>query len=219
MIEAKKNKLFQKLFKIYHRQLLRSSFEQFYWLEEEKLPPTAIYIANHSSWWDGLVFFQLNQSVLPKELYVMMHESGIRKYPFFQKLGAFSVNRDSPKDIIKSLNYAQQLIQEGKSVGLFPQGDEYHLEKRPLSFQPGVTYLLEKCPDTPLIPLSFYYSFGHNRKPEFWGLAGKPIWLENLKGANRNEKTREIEKMTTQQLDVLKQMVIQEETRRFITLL
>ncbi|WP_203363612.1 lysophospholipid acyltransferase family protein [Bacillus sp. REN10] len=220
MIEAKKSGLFQQMFSLYHRRLVSRSFDHIYWQTAATLPTApVIFIANHSSWWDGLIFFHLERTALAHELYIMMHEAGLRQYPFFKRLGAFSVNRSQPKEILRSLHYAEQLLKEGKSVCLFPQGDEFHLETRPLRFQSGVTYLLERCPQVPLVPLSFYYSFGHHRKPDVWVFAGQPLVYEQLRGGSRKERTLHLEQLCTKQLDKLKQYVIHEQHQLFTSLL
>ncbi|MGG3924466.1 lysophospholipid acyltransferase family protein [Metabacillus fastidiosus] len=216
MIEARKSIIFEKMFSLYHRQLLAYSFERIYWHQTKTLPGIpAVYIANHSCWWDGLIFYLLNRTVLPKEAYIMMHESGLKQYPYFKWLGAFSINRENPKDILKSLQYAEGLLQQKKSVWIFPQGDEFHLESRPLYFQTGVLYLLEKCPHIPIVPISFYYSFGQKRKPEVYIAAGNHTFHTDLTGNSRKEKTAALEQICTYQLDELKKLVINKQLETF----
>ena len=65
----------------------------------------------------------------------MMDEPGLKQYPFFRKLGAFSINREQPKEIVQSLRYSKKLIDQNMPVWLFPQGEIQHQEIRPLEFQ------------------------------------------------------------------------------------
>lgn len=220
MIPAKKIYLFDKGFELYLRPLLNKSFSGL--LGRGMQQPSShavIFIANHSSWWDGLLFFFLNRTVWKHDIHMMMDEKGLVQYNFFRFLGAFSINRAKPKDILASLHYAEQLLKSGKSVVLFPQGDEFHQEKRPLSFSPGITFLMERCSDIPVIPLSFYYSFRRVQKPEVWMLQGPPFRLEDLAGNGRKEWTTEIEHLSTQQLDELKRFVVAEDTAAFADIL
>lgn len=220
MIQANKSRLFHSMFSLYHQRLLRRSFDQIYLYSKGNCPTTpAIYIANHSSWWDGLLYFHLCRNVLPEDTYIMMHESGLRHYPYFKKLGAFSINRSNPKDILRSLRYAEQLVQEGKSVWMFPQGEECHLEKRPLGFQPGISYMLEHLPHIQVVPISFYYSFGHKKKPEVYIEIGLPLYHHDLSGHSRNEKTAGLEQVFTEQLDELKELVVTRQLNMFSNLL
>lgn len=220
MIQANKSQLFHSMFSLYHQRLLRRSFDQIYLHSKGNFPTTpAIYIANHSSWWDGLIYFHLCRTVLTEDIYIMMHESGLKRYPYFKRLGAFSINRSNPKDILRSLHYAEQLVQEGKSVWMFPQGDEFHLEKRPLGFQPGISYVLERLPYTQVVPVSFYYSFGHKKKPDVYIKAGIPFYHHDLSGRSRTEKTAGLEQVCTEQLDELKELVVTRQLNMFSKLL
>lgn len=216
MIKADKNILFEKGFDLYLRPLIRFSFSNLFGRHLAKpASPAVLFIANHSSWWDGLLFFFLNKTIWRHDIHMMMLEDGLERYRYFRWLGAFSINRQKPKEIIVSLQYAEQLLQSGKSVVLFPQGDEYHLETRPLQFQTGIGYLAERCPDIPIIPISFYYSFRHERKPEVWIQQGHPVLSTHFTGTTRKEKTLFLQDLCTVQLDHLKEQALAENTEAF----
>ena len=216
MITAKKSPLFENMFEKYLNPLLRRSFANVF---GNGITPTpskpAIFIANHSSWWDGLLFFFFNRTVWRHDIHMMMDEKGLKQYGFFRYLGAFSINRSKPKDILASLQYAEQLLLSGKTVVLFPQGDEFHQEVRPLGYSTGIAYLMERCPDMPVVPISFYYSFRHEKKPEVWVQQGEPFLYSSLPGTSRKEKTAAIEEAAIRQLDRLKSFVVAEKTDAF----
>ncbi|WP_461671298.1 lysophospholipid acyltransferase family protein, partial [Mycobacterium tuberculosis] len=102
----------------------------------------ALFIMNHCSWWDGmLVFLAITRlSGYEREHYVMMDEKQLKKFRFFRRLGAFSVDKSSQRGILQSLRYAEEKLKAGHNVWLFPQGDIRHLEARPLQFQSGTGY-------------------------------------------------------------------------------
>ena len=216
MITAKKSALFEIGFEMYLNPLLRRSFANVF---GQGITPTpsqpVIFIANHSSWWDGLLFFFFNRSVWRSDIHMMMDEKGLKRYGFFRYLGAFSINREKPKEILASLQYAEGLLLSGKTVVLFPQGDEFHQEIRPLGYSAGIAYLMERCPDVPVVPISFYYSFRHEQKPEVWVHQGKPFQYGSIPGNTRKEKTAHIESASIAQLDRLKGFVVAEETKAF----
>lgn len=219
MIDAKKSSLFEFGFNLYLTPLIRSSFSRLLGQGVKAIPEKPVlFIANHSSWWDGLVFFYLNRTVWRHDIHMMMHEEGLKKHSYFRYLGAFSINRKKPKEILTSLQYAETLLKQGKSVVLFPQGDEFHLETRPLDFQAGVAYLMEHCPEVPVVPLSFYYSFGHQQKPELWIRQHPQVATKTLEHLNRKEKTLYLQELCTTQLDSLKQTVISENSEAFQSL-
>lgn len=220
MIEAKKSRLFERGFALYLFPLMRRSFSHFLGYDIRQIPrQPAIFIANHSSWWDGLLFFFLNRTVWKHDIHMMMHEKNLEKYKFFRNLGAFSIDKQNPKDIIRSLQYAEELLRQGKSVVLFPQGDEFHQEIRPLAFHSGIGYMLEKQPKVPVIPITFYYSFRHDQKPEVWIHQGPSLFIEEIPGSSRKEKSAYLQQYLTSQLDGLKQNVIAENTVPFNDLL
>lgn len=220
MIEAKKNNLFEKGFAVYLFPLMRRSFSHFLGQNIREIPQQpAVFIANHSSWWDGLLFFFLNRTVWKHDIHMMMHEKNLKKYKFFRYLGAFSIDKQKPKDIIRSLQYAEELLKQGKSVVLFPQGDEFHQEIRPLAFNNGIGYMLEKHPEVSVIPITFYYSFRHEQKPEVWIHQGPSLPIEEIPGTSRKEKSGFLQQFLTDQLDELKQNVIAENAATFKDLL
>ncbi|GGM40751.1 glycerol acyltransferase [Paraliobacillus quinghaiensis] len=168
MITAAKNKHFSKLFYLYLQKYLLK--RHFYTVVAEGEIDTdqkgpVIYIANHSSWWDGLLLFYLTQQQSAQHHFIMMDEEGLKQYPFFRKLGAFSIDRDQPKGIVQSLKYSQKLVEQNGSVWLFPQGEVQHQDIRPLQFQSGIGYLLERFERITVKPVTFYYSFGEMQKP------------------------------------------------------
>jgi 1-acyl-sn-glycerol-3-phosphate acyltransferase len=97
MLEANKIRWFEKIFAIYNRNLLRRRFHSLqvsglnFLARKNAEMPSVIY-ANHSSWWDGLVFLEILRR-FDFEYYVMMEEKQLRNLFFFRWLGAFSVVR------------------------------------------------------------------------------------------------------------------------------
>ncbi|WP_058305858.1 lysophospholipid acyltransferase family protein [Gracilibacillus massiliensis] len=168
MINAKKDHRFEKIFYYYqqyylipkHFSLVSSKGE----LDEEQHLPT-IYIANHSSWWDGLLLFQLTQKTSMEDHYIMMTEEGLKQYRFFRKLGAYSVRRDHPKDLIQSLRYTQTLLEHGKKVWLFPQGSIQHQHIPDYQFMRGIGLLLSMFDQVMIKPVTFHYYFHERQKP------------------------------------------------------
>ncbi|MCP8968261.1 lysophospholipid acyltransferase family protein [Ectobacillus ponti] len=218
MIPAAPSRLFQFCFHQYNRRLFARSFAGI-WVHRDSLaapPPSALFILNHSSWWDGLVCFHLNRLLFGHSSYYMMHETGLRQYPLFRRLGAFSVNRDNPKDVLQSLQYSVKRLQEGGSIWMFPQGDEMHLELRPLGFLPGFLYLAEKATNIPVIPIALYYSFLHQQRPELFVKIGQPLSLPA--GSSRAERAKLAEEAFTAGLDDVRRAVVAENMEAFIPL-
>ncbi|MBO9128686.1 lysophospholipid acyltransferase family protein [Bacillus sp. 165] len=220
MIPAQKIRWLQFGFHQYNTFLLKHRFHRILVLKHslERPPSPALFIMNHSSWWDGIISIHLNRYVFDNSGCFMMHESGMKRFPFFRYLGAFTINRSNPKDIIHSLHYACERLQQKESIWLFPQGDEKHLEIRPLSFLPGFVYIIENNLDIPIVPVSYYYSFGHHQKPDLYIAFGEPLFYNQLAGTTRRDKTKYTEELFTNQLNSLKTLVVTEQLNAFVPL-
>lgn len=219
MIKAEKNNLFIRLFHLYNRFLIGRSFHRLLLTKHSTLPSGeigAIYLINHSSWWDSLILFYLNTSVFKMDAIAMMDEDGLKRFPFFRKIGAFSVDRHSAKSLVSSLKYASGELGSGKHLFMFPQGGEMHLEQRPYSFFQGAAYLHDLNPDLPVIPISFYHGFFHHQFPEWYIHVGEPLSFYNVSG--RRAKTDFFEMEMERQVAGLKQLVMADKQEKFITL-
>ncbi|MFG6149104.1 lysophospholipid acyltransferase family protein [Halobacillus sp. B23F22_1] len=184
-------------------------------LNSTSISKKSLFIVNHSSWWDALIIFFLNDQVVQSDAYGMMHEEGIRRFPFFRKIGVYSMNSKDRRHLLSSLSYSTELLERDKTVWMFPQGDEQHLEKRPLEFSNGASYIAERAEGVHVIPVSLYYSLEHMKKPNVYAIIGRPIDQSLYKSLSRKEKTQLFEKKVTAQLNELKKLVIQEKKEPF----
>ncbi|WP_210610645.1 lysophospholipid acyltransferase family protein [Priestia flexa] len=215
MIYPQKDKRFEVVFQLFvHYQLKKQFYRIYIDMEEavENNQPT-LFIANHSSWWDSLISFYINRVLLKHDSYAMMSEEGINSFPFFRKIGAFSVNPASPKHVMKSLLYARELLREKKSVWIFPQGKEEHLEKRPLQFSDGPAFIMLKEKSVQAIPIAYCYSFRHDQRPELFIKVGKRIEVNTE--TSRNELTYKLEQAVTTELDSIKSKLVSEDLSTF----
>lgn len=215
MLTANKNVWFEKLFGAYNRNLLKRNFHSFNVqnLHElkfsDKSVPLIIY-ANHSSWWDGLILFELLKSN-DFDSYVLMEEKQLKKYRLFRKLGAFSIVRENSRKSIESLNYAIKVLSEGrnKTLLIFPQGEIFSNDKRPLEFFNGLAFLVERLKNSAIIPCSIRLEFIQNFKPEIFVKFGTPEYFPQTKKFKRKSLTKQFEGQLTKNLDLLKSDIIE----------
>lgn len=166
MQKANKNKLAEQAFHLYVKErLIRKQFHRILYRADD-LPTPGLMLATHGSWWDGMILFHLDQTMLRHDPYVMIDQQGLARFPFFTRLGGFSIDRSSYKEIKQSLQYAKDQLANGSSVWMFPQGEERHQEERPLQLSSGATHLAKTAPSISLF--SFYYSFGHEQQPDVY---------------------------------------------------
>lgn len=210
MIQAEKKRWFIKLFAAYQRYyLLPRNFERVEatgHVQTSEVP--VIYIANHSSWWDGLLIFQVVEDHLRGNHYMLVAQEGLENYRFFRKLGAFSINQTRIRDVVASLQYATQLLEAGSCVWLFPQGQILHQDQRPYLFGTGIGYLLHQK-QVPVVPVTLHYLFGEEKKPIASLHFGKPI-QENWESMTRSSVSMYLSKLLEEQADEHKQTIIGE---------
>ncbi|WP_379130002.1 lysophospholipid acyltransferase family protein [Paenibacillus sp. sgz500958] len=213
MLEALKHKGFDKLFYRYNSlYLIRRHFRYFGAAGDFK-PESAdgrplLYIMNHSSWWDGLLAYHAVRTLTSSEHYFMMEEEQLRKYTFFRKLGAYSIDRSSTRDIQTSLRYTANLLRNGGSVWMYPEGEIRLLEHRPLSLKMGVGVVLRLCPDAAVVPVTLYHGLFRHPKPEAVLLAGEPL-IYRWKELEREVISMKLQTALEHQLDQQRQEMIE----------
>lgn len=214
MLEANKSKWFEKVFTIYNRNLIKRRFHSLKVCGFDKLGDIesdfpVISFANHSSWWDGLMLFELF-SHFNFETFVMMEEKQLKDLPLFRKLGAFSVVRENPKKALNSINYAVDKLKENSNANLwiFPQGEILPNDIRPLKFYNGVSKIIEKCKKCCVLPISLKIEYLNEYKPTAFIKIGDPTLFENLTKSESKSLTNSLETDLTDLLDSLKADII-----------
>lgn len=144
-----------------------------------------LYLADHLSWWDGVLLFHLLGTRLGERgLRCMVDETQVRKHPFFRRVGCFSVDRTRPRDGLRAVRHAADLLERGHSVVVFPQG-RIRPADAPVSLERGFTYLLDFFPAARVRVLTFRYDFWEHQRPELlaWSsptLAGNAAGLDDI---------------------------------------
>ncbi|BBP91739.1 hypothetical protein BsIDN1_53570 [Bacillus safensis] len=144
----------------------------------EKLP--VLYLANHSSWWDGLIIFLFNRKKASElDHYMMMEEKQLKQYAFFRKLGAFPVQKENLKSVKQALMMAKENMQAGRAVWLFPQGKIMHQDVRPLELEGGASFLVRQFEQVVVKPVTLHYTFNQFQKPTVSAVFGEetPLYL------------------------------------------
>lgn len=185
MIKAEHNKLAHFIFDIYLNRVIKKDFKDFYLignipeLDDQK---GLIITPNHFSWWDGFFIYYLMKKLSSRKIYIMMLEEQLRKYSFFKKLGAFSINPQNPKAIIESIKYASTLIKSNNYLVTYPQGEIEPYEKRPLSVKEGLIKIIDKTKiETNVLPVAFKIHHTNQRKPFLFATFGNRIDANEVK--------------------------------------
>jgi 1-acyl-sn-glycerol-3-phosphate acyltransferase len=215
MLEANKNLWVENAFGIYNKNLLRRRFNSLRVSGLASLTESkpSIFFANHSSWWDGLVAFQISQSI-KADSFIMMEEKQLKKLFFFRKLGAFSVVRENPREAVKSLNYAINLLKENRTrtLWIFPQGKILPNDARPIRFYNGISRIIGNLENCVVSPLAVRYEFLGDYKPDIFVKIGQPETFKSADVTKSKDLTEKFENDLTELLDELKHDVASTKT-------
>jgi chlorobactene lauroyltransferase len=211
MLEANKSRIFEKLFVVYNRNLLRRRFDSLqvsgldFLFNKDANIPLIIY-CNHSSWWDGLIAFQISYET-GLESFIMMEEKQLRKLFFFRLLGAFSVVREKPREAFKSIEYAAGLLRNNSknTLWIFPQGEILPNDLRPLKFYNGLAKIVQKVGKCSTISLSMRYEILGNFKPQVFVKIEQSEFISSGEDFDSKRLTEKLTVRLTESLDSLKQ--------------
>ena len=236
MLTARRSPLFERVFRVYNRNLIRRRFEGLRVAGLEHLRATdgedapVILYANHSSWWDGLIACEIGMSA-GVEQYAMMDEQQLRGYQLFRRLGAFSIDHTSGRTQMRSIEYAASLLRgDGRTrmsdgeqtmkraLWIFPQGRERPNEARPLALRSGTAHIIRRVPKALLLPVAMRYEHLGDFRPEAFVRigAGRVITSESAIDVRRTTELMEIELTAT--LDRVRADVIAGETAEYVEL-
>lgn len=192
-IPAKKSTLFTKAFRIYTKLLFKRRFKRV-WLKQEYEPCSeskTVYFLNHHSWWDGLIPLMLNEYQFHQQARAMMEDKQMKRYSFFRKIGAFSVNRDDPRKAITSLRYAVHLFQkENACLFIYPEGTITPAGSK-IQFEGGLAWLHSKLPNVDFVPIGIYMHTIRHDKPELHLHIGSPVSC--TEALSNKQRTRQFE--------------------------
>lgn len=167
MIKPKKNIFYVWLLNKFLDYKFKNSFSSvsYFWQTPIDTTKSILIIGNHTTWWDGFVAWQLNRRFFDKKYYVIMLEENLKKLPFFQKIGAFSIHPKS-KSIVETLQISVELLQKNDTfLVFFPQGKLQSIYNDTFVFAKGVDKILNKSKQTQLIAYALFWDFAANEKP------------------------------------------------------
>ena len=177
--------VFGKMVRARFHSLMYKGFEN---LQERDKTKATIFYVNHSNWWDGIVGYTIVRRVLKGKLRLMIEE--MNRFPLFQYIGCFPINKKTAQDAMKSLKYAATTLKGGDIYfWLFAEGIIRPPRNRNKKFQTGIAYLIENAikqyGGVNICPISVDYSFLRQDKPEVIVEIGK---VQTFSEFNENRK-------------------------------
>jgi len=223
MIEARKNPVIEALFAHLNRRMLRRHFHILHLQGADRVQRLdrslpVVFFGNHSNWWDGLIEFYIGREIFHVDSYLMMEEKQMERYRFFRFIGAFSVNRGSPREAYASVRYASQAVAgPNRALWIYPQGDMRPNDVRPLRFFPGIGHIANMLGKAQFVPVARTYEFMKEQLPEVFTTIGEPILVESAE--RPKTLAARFENVLTAQLAELRSNVIAERTDAFTAIL
>ncbi|RZK24977.1 MAG: glycerol acyltransferase [Flavobacterium sp.] len=139
MLRSRKSTFIFKLYSWYLSNIINKDFAGYTFnIPEVKNSEAILLLANHFSWWDGLLMFHINKRVFKKQFHVLVSEADYNKHSFLKYMGAFAPEGKA-KSTLDTLLYAGQLLDDPANLVLiFPQGKIYSSHVSSVSFEKGI---------------------------------------------------------------------------------
>jgi hypothetical protein len=132
----------------------------------------------HHCFYDGQTAYYFCRKIFNANFYMMIED--LHRLPILSKIGGFSVEKDTPQNSLRSINYAANLLKNKDNVlWIFPQGRVFPPDSKPLEFKNGLAYLAHKAKKVNVIPVAVKYTFIRKHKPEIFIELGSPIVINS----------------------------------------
>lgn len=135
-----------------------------------------LYIANHASFWDGVLLYHLIRRYLRQPAYCLIDQRQMRQHRFFARVGGIGLNRERRRDALRVLDVAAGLLapppsasgRPANAVVLFPEGQIRPVDQRPIRFEPaGLARLIRRCPvEARVVVVALRYDFWTEQRGE-----------------------------------------------------
>jgi 1-acyl-sn-glycerol-3-phosphate acyltransferase len=138
MLAPRKNGLIFSLYSRYFNYRLKKDFSSFTSDIEVNESQAILLLANHMSWWDGIILFHLNQKLFKKQFHVLVTANDYIEVGYLKYFGAFASEKKG-KDVLETLAYAGSLLDDPNNLLLiFPQGEIKSTHLKSIAFEKGI---------------------------------------------------------------------------------
>ncbi len=170
MIKAEHKNWARLVFNPYLKRLLKKNFNNFYLTNEVpkiQKNKSILITPNHISWWDGFFIDFAVRNIFHKNIFLMMLEEQLKRFWFFSKLGAYSINPGNVKSVLETVNYTSLLLEKpGNFLVVYPQGEIEAYEKKPLTLKKGLDLIIKKSKkDFIILPAAFKIQYYNEKNP------------------------------------------------------
>ncbi|AXJ01191.1 1-acyl-sn-glycerol-3-phosphate acyltransferase [Cyclonatronum proteinivorum] len=203
-IDAIDSRIVPEFFYYVTRFLARRTFRRV-WLQNDYGSGKALqnrstlFIGNHNAWWDALTPLLLNQKLLRQTPRAVMEWEQVDRYPFFRRIGCYSIDRKDPRSALGSLRYGIDWLNNGtaRNLWLYPEGKITNPVLPDSPFESGVGWMLPQLDShVDLVPIIQHHHMMHHPKPDLFLWLGTPLKPDTL-GSNKKEITASLQRHIT----------------------
>ncbi|OFX62134.1 MAG: hypothetical protein A2066_02745 [Bacteroidetes bacterium GWB2_41_8] len=184
MIKARHNALSFWFFRTFYTLRRKMHFRKMTIVSGVDVPEnlSVLLLQNHFSWWDGYWSYWLSRNIFRRKFHVMMDEQNLLKHMFLNRIGVFSVQKNS-RDLLNSLAYSSDLLKDPKNLlTIYPTGAMLSQHEQIVTFQRGTDKIIKGEPkDFSIVLAVFLIDYFGFARPEI------RIYLEKYSGERTGE--------------------------------
>ena len=176
--------------------------------------------SNHPSWWDPIHFLLLARWALPeRRMFGPFDAEALKKYGFFQKLGAFGIDPSTRGGAAEFLRTCRGILEvEDATLWITAQGEFSDPRRRPVVLQPGLAHLVRRLDRGLIVPLAVEYPFWNESRPEALSFFGPPISIAEAGDRGVDEWNAVLSNALAETMDQLSECAMSRDPERFETL-
>jgi 1-acyl-sn-glycerol-3-phosphate acyltransferase len=180
-----------------------------------------VLLANHPSWWDGVMFMLLLRRLFPgRPAFFPMDAAALEKYRFMRKLGVFGIEQESARGAVRFLRTAKEVLESpSHMLWMNAPGRFADVRERPVPLAPGAVRLAEIAPDALIGTLAFDYTHWTEKRGEALAGFGPAVPAAELAALPREARLAALREMLTGTMDRLAEDAMSRDPMRFRTIL
>jgi acyltransferase-like protein len=175
-----------------------------------------LFLANHTSWWDGLLAFLVGRE-LGLRVHILMDAANLQHYRTFGLAGALPLRRGSLRGAYDDLGAAGASLVSRTGLWVFPQGARRPQGERPRLERGAAQLALAHAP-VRICCAAFRYLHLGEQLPEAFALLGQPRLIERGQYRHRREIAPVLEQDLLAALDRADELLRTESVGAFRTI-
>ena len=209
-------------FRQYVRRFVRKNFNAVRIAGQEQLAGLAdkpiVCFINHPGWWDPMTGVLMTDLMFPGRRFAApMDAEALKSYPILERLGFFSVERDTASGAKEVLRTSRDLLKDPQTILWLTPAGKFHDIRQPAPFMNGLSHLVDSQFPGTVLPMAIEYTFWNERCPELLVRFGSPVVCAEL-STDRDARTRELERALTMTQASLAELAIARDPAAFNTL-